>query len=540
MNAPVLRRPARMRLVLLEGLERQRRDYVATALGLTVFAVWERMGPGQVGYPAAFFAFLAAGVLPALPHERPPVWDAAMPVDRARHALVRLVCGVVWAAFILAVVTGLYTVFFADPEYPGWHPLTLFAMGLTGHLLVSAAFLSALHPAITLGLAVLVGVQLLGRSIVHPAELRQMGVWEVLARTALPVGLAASAAYAATRFPARAHAAPSAPPHPRTVAGLRPQRFPRLGALERAPAGALPIRRRGPGRRPGTWTVFRRHFALLVRVAIVPALTLLIFAWMLLNAVVSPPSQPGASKTVLYFVESLGLRWACVWIALSWTVLVWLREHGAQRRWNDTLPVGTGKRRVLHAAAGAVWLLCFVLVAVAAPVAAAAAAGTLASPADVPTWLWLGLPCRTLVLYAAATLVLFGTRLVFQAAPSVVPYLVPDRVLTVLPAHLREPFALLAMVFALATVPTIFFLLGTGHLENLATAMAGEDNPRLWSQKASALWLVPYAAAAAGAIFLNDWIHQRNRLPTVRELRRFFQGRAGETTPSGVAGSRLR
>ncbi|HEU4885484.1 MAG TPA: hypothetical protein VFT45_24775, partial [Longimicrobium sp.] len=265
--------------------------------------------------------------------------------------------------------------------------------------------------------------------------------------------------------------------------------------------------------------VFRQHFALLCRFAIVPALTLLVLAVILTLTALT--AEEGEARTVLYFVESTGLRWWCVWIALSWTLLVWMREHGAQRRWNDALPVGTGKRRVLHAAAGAAWLLIFLAVVVAAPLGASAAAGTLASPDDVPASLWLGLPCRTMTLYLAATLVFFGTRLALQVSPSVAYVLVGLRVDRVV------PLMIVLMTIGMIGVPYLVFTRGIGLLESQAYAVGDGSG----SNAASALWLMPYAAATALAIALNDWLHRLDRLPTVPEVRGVLHGWAG-TRPS--------
>ncbi|HEX5871442.1 MAG TPA: hypothetical protein VFY65_13535 [Longimicrobium sp.] len=493
MSTPVLRATARLRPVLLEGL-RQRGDYLGTTVGLILFAVWQRTGPGQVDYMVTFFGFLLAGLLPALPHERPPVWDAAMPVDRAGYALVRLICGVVRAAFMLAVVTGLYVALFADPEHPGWYPLALFAWGLAAHLVISATFLSAIHPAVPLVcLGVLVGVQVQPGSSVDPAELRLMGVWEVLARTALPLGLAGAAAYVATRFPAGS-------PRPAGPT-IRHSRTPRdsAGTIPGGPAplpsrpARPPVRRSGLARPSAAPTVFGRHLVILRRFTIVLALTLLVFAWLVLMDLLTGPYEAEESQTVRYFAESMGLRYWCGFIVVSWTVLVWLGERGPQRRWNDALPVGTAKRRILHAAAGAAWLLLFLLIVVAVHIGAAAAAGTLPSPAAVPTWLWLGLPVRMLTLYFAATFVLFGIRMAWDVFPLAALFLV------------SPGFALVA-----------------NH-----AAGGGNADPVGWGYGISMLWLGLYAAAAAMLIALNDWFHRLDRLPSVREVRGFLHEWAG-------------
>lgn len=521
MSAPTLHPTARVRPVLLEYLERQRGDYLAMGVGVTIFAVYQRVGSSEVDYRAAICGFLLAGLLPALPHERPPAWDAAMPVAPYRFALVRLVSGVVQAAFILAVVTGLYAVLFAHPNHPGWYPLALFAWGLTGHLLISAAFLGAIHPAVAVPCLGVAGVYLLSGSGMDPAELRQIGVWEVLARTALPLGLAGGAAYVATRFPARAPE--PARPATRSAPELATPAAQSARAPRRSPAGAPSIRsaprlvRRGAHRPSHAAIVFWRHFALLHRVAILPALALLVFVLVTTTEPILDVNQGREGPTFRSFVESTALGEWCAGIALSWTVLVWLHEHGAQRKWNNTLPVGTAKRRVLHAAAGAAWLLFFLTFLVAAPVGRAVAAGMLASPADAPVWLWFGIPCRTLTLYLVATLVLFGTRVAYRIGPLVTYVLVALKVDRVV------PLMIILMAIGIVAVPYASFVLGIDLLDSLARNVERDAG----RSAASALWLVLYAVSAAGAVALNDWIHHRDRLPTLREVRGFFHGWAG-------------
>ncbi len=540
MSVPALRPAARMRPVLLECLERQRGDYWGTALGLAIFAGWLRVGLGQDDYVTGVFLCALAGLIPALPHERRPVWDAAMPVDPARYALVHVVCGIVHAAILLAVAAGLHAALFADPGHPGWYPLALFAWGLTWHLLVSAAFLLPRHPAVSpVRLVVLLGAGvpvLLKAAVVDPAEFLAMPVLEVLARTALPLGFASAAAYLVLRFPARVPdpadpADPAAPGSPASRRVLVPSgpAAPGAPASNGDPARARVdrpapplVRLAGPARPAATVTVFRRHFALLGRLAIVPALTLLLLVLGVLILVAQGPDDSGEAGTVRYFVESAGLGDWCAWLAFSWTALVWLGERSTRRRWNDALPMGTAKRRILHLAAGAAWLLLFAAVAVAAPLGAAVAAGTLRSPADVPMWIWLGIPCRTLVLYLAATFVFFVTHVALRASPGVAAYVivrVPDRT--------PLPLVLAGMALGIVALPYMVFMLGVDFLESRELVAARDTG----SDAASALWLALSGAAAAGVIALSDRIHQLDRLPTLQEVRGFLHGRA--RSPSG-------
>jgi hypothetical protein len=526
-SARALHPTARMRPVLLERLARQRGAHGWGALVLAGMAVYLRVKSDGVPDQVIIAGVMLVGfVLASAAHEQRPAWDTALPVDPARYALVRLVCGVVWAAFILAVLSGLCAALFKGPEQPAWYPLALFAWGLTCHLLGSVVFLRFMQPAAILACLGALGAVVLPGSSVNPAELRRVGVWAVLAWTALPLALAGAAAYAATRFYGHA----PQPADPTVPLPRAPQRdaVPAIPDRSAAPAErpARPgVRRGGLHRPPGTRTVFWRHFALLRPFTVLPAATLMLFV-VILGVIMAVAREEGEAATVLYLVESTGLRWWGVWLALSWTVLVWLREHGAQRRWNDTLPVGTGERRVLHAAAGAAWLLLFLAVLVIAPLGAAVAAGTLASPTDVPASLWLGLPCRALTLYLAATLVFFGTRLAAQISPSVAHVLVALKVDRVV------PLMIILMSIGIIAVPYGVYLLGVNLLETQAR-VAGQD---AGSGAAAALWLVLYAAATAATIALNDWIHHRDRLPSIREVRGFLHGWAGTRPGASLRG----
>jgi hypothetical protein len=541
-SAPALHPTPRMRPVLLDRLERQRGAHCWAALVLAGLAVYLRVDSVQVTYSAALFCVVVGGFfLPDLQEIAPgdqPVWDAALPVEPSRYALVRLGCGVAGAAFLLAVVIALYAALFGDPAHPGWYPLTLFAAGLTVYLGMSAVLLARDQASSIIYVVVMPTLYYVTLPIpvllLDPVEIERMAVLEVLARAALPLGLAGAAAYAAARFQARA----PAPAGPAPRGSLAPRRDPARALPDwpapcpvlPAPCPVLPapipnrpaprpIRRGGPARPPSALTVFRQHFALLRRFAALPALTLLVLALVVLVQLSTEPPWAREGQTVRYFVESAGLGEWCAWLAGSWAVLVWLGERGARRRWNDARPVGTAKRRILHAAAGAAWLLLFLTVVVAAPLGGALAAGTLHSPADVPTSLWLGLPCRALVLYLTATFVFFGMHVALYGSF----YLVPKVLLPMLPA--RTPFGLKAivMVVGMIGVPYLCFTRGIGLLESQWRIVTGDAG----SDAAAALWLVLSAAAAAGAVALSDWIHHLDRFPTAREARDVFHGWTG-------------
>jgi hypothetical protein len=547
-SAPALHPTARLRPVLLERLERLRGAHCLAALLLVVFVVWLRVDSAEVTWSAAVICALLGGFLMAAQHEDQPVWDAALPVDPAGYARVRLVCGVAGSAFLLALAAGLYAALFADQEHPRWYPLALFAWGLTSYLLTSAAHQGT--GALVYPMLCLLPVPLLLACFEEPVELGRMGATAVLARTALLLGLAGATAYVAACFPARAPqvAAPAArlpratwrnpvralparpaapaehPARPLVVPAERPAQG---GGHGPAAAGHARLpgrvqRRAGPARPSATVAVFRRHFALLRRVAVLPVATLLFVTVLVLMHLVAGPGEAGEDRTVRYFVESAGLREACVWLALSWAVLVWLGERGARRQWNDTLPVATAKRRMVHAGAGAAWLLLFLAVVVTVALAGAAAAGTLASPARIPAWLWLELPTRALTLYLAATLILFGARPTWEFSSSLVPYMVVK-----MPDRLIMPMGLITTGIGVVAIPLWLLRRAMDLLTHLALSLAGDAGPGGWSYGAAVLWLVLYAAAAWVAIALEDWIHQSGRLPTVREMRDLVRGWAG-------------
>ncbi|HEX6368042.1 MAG TPA: hypothetical protein VF006_03855 [Longimicrobium sp.] len=527
-----------MRPVLLERVQRQWVGHCCGALALVAFAVYLLLSSSEVSYSGTLVCVLLCGVfLPGLQEIGPGdrVWDAALPVDPARYARVRLVCGVAGAAFLLAVGVGLYAVLFRSPEHPGWYSPALFCWGLTCYLLASAALLSPLIGVVAYPGLFFLGVVLVMVAREEAAEFRPMGVLEVLARTALPLAVAGATAYVAARFPVRTEPAlpeargPTGSASPARASGIRcaaagssiPRREP-ARALPARPA-PLRVRRGGLARPPAALKVFRRQMRVLLRFTILPALTVFVFAWIVLMQLLAGPDQAGESQTVGYFVEFLGFRYACAFIALSWAVVVWLAERGAERRWNDTLPVDTAKRRILHVVAGTAWLLLVLQVAVVAPLVAAVAAGTLSSAADVPAWLWVGIPCRTLTLYLGCIFVLFTARPAVEASSALVPFIITRD----LPGFLAWPIAFIAIVTGILAIPYGLMILSIHLLGTLTLALAGDTSPDGWNHATSALWLVLFAAAAAGAIALEDRLHQRDRLPTLQEVRGFFHRWAG-------------
>lgn len=538
MSAPALHPTACIRPVLMERLKRRSWGYLWAALVMVGMIVHLRVTAVEVTYSAAVAAVMLVGsLLASAAHERRPIWDATLPMDPARYALVRLLCGVAGAASLLLVLVGLYAALFGDPGHPGWYPLALIAWGLTAHLLASALFLTA---GIPIGLLVLlvvcaIAAVLLPASLEQPEELGRMAVAAVLARTALLLGLAAALAYAVACFtrrapeqsartprwnPAAARASRAAPLPPR----LAPPPV-RPAPLPYRPAGP-PVRRARLAPPSAALIVFRRHFALLLRFAMLAAPFLGVLILFTLYEPILDVNQGGKGPTVRWFVSATQLGDWCAGIAIAWSVLVWVAEYGARRRWNDTLPVGTAKRRILHATAGAAWLLLFLTVVVAATLGRLVEAGMLASAAESPAWLWLWLPVRTLTLYLATTLVFFGPRLALKVSPIVV------YVLTALRVDRVAPLMIVMMTIGIVGVPYGSLVLGIDLLESQAGVVAGHAG----SEAVSMLWLVLYAAAAAMAVVLEDWIHRLGRLPTVPELRSVLHGWAGTRPAAPLQG----
>ncbi|MET0396161.1 MAG: hypothetical protein ABW277_05025, partial [Longimicrobiaceae bacterium] len=75
-------------------------------------------------------------------------WDPepALPLAGVRHDLVRVACGLAWAAATLVLPAALWSFGAWTSSYPGWYPLLMVAAGLGYYLLGSAVWLRAAHP----------------------------------------------------------------------------------------------------------------------------------------------------------------------------------------------------------------------------------------------------------------------------------------------------------------------------------------------------------------------------------------------------------
>lgn len=499
---PALRAPARTGAVARRYLRMLKYDNVVWGLVLGMLLQWggeDGVAFGGVAGHLPLLFFLPLGQWSVA--EGRALLDAAMPLGRVRHELVRVACGAAWASVTLvAALAVAYLLSRFDPgfpvpvdstqlvQYPGWYPLALFAAGLAWYLAGAAVLLRAERPgrvlvllAVLFPLAVALlpagtpeGVMLVLR---EPAELAGMGTAEWLGGALLPVAAACAVVLAAVcldlprlRMPAR------------TAARLR-------GALPRR-APRVPTRRPGPRRPPSAAVVAWRHAALLRHRMAWPLFVSLAVGWATARAALDAgPDGPGPALPGWYLT-----------VAFFWPVLVWMDERGPVREQHDALPVGTTLRRVLHAGAGAAWLLLVLLPPAAGRLAGALAAGALASPADVPAQLWAGVPYGVLAFY------LIGT------------------VVTVLSEHpVRNGILVLPVVLVATTL--------VGYLSPLTAPF--RDPPRQsWDAAGAMSWLALIAAAALAALALAVRRDRDGRFPTAGEVRSSFRAPSWTHLPS--------
>ncbi len=514
MSAPALRAPARTWAAARAYLGLLAHGWTILGLLLSVLYTaptdreWlERFADGPFGHLRALALLMF--FFPLL-HWRGRggrrVPDPAMPLGTMRHELVRLACGTAWAAATFGIATAIHTwrvaaLYPEDPRtlggYPHWYPFSLFAAGITVYLLGSAVLLRSERPGrVILFFAVLIGLVLPSGALARlltafrdADDLARLGTPEWLGGTVLSLGLACAVVYAAVRLDLPRGRAPAG------AAGRIGDAM-RRGLRRAVPSGPArpPVGRAGFRRPPSTLAVARRHLALLGRRMAWPMVLALLFAWGAARA------EMEAGRTVPRFADfTRGDQYRLLaLVSLCWPVFVWMDERRVLSEQDEALPVGAAKRRMLHAGAGAAWLLLAVLLLVAGQLAGAAAAGTLASPADVPPWLWPGLPCAVLTLY------LFGT---------VGAILLEGPVVSVFVSYL-------VMLFG-------SFLWGDGALSPRRVLGAfWLDDPREWGYPAALFWLALCAAAATGAIALSAWADRNRRWPGLGDVRRLLRSRA--------------
>lgn len=500
---PTLRAPARWRqairaeLVVLAGTRPLRWLWLIAAMAL--FASGDTF-PDRYSPP-----FEDVWTLAVLMFFLPLVWQgerhrqtSVLPIGELAREVLRLACGAVYAAVILALSIAAYTVvlvrmtgratldgaggWYAQGTvggFPAWYPVALFAVGMAHYLLGSAVMLHSERPERTLPAAFLAGQIMMG--VLDIGWVTTELVWEyaeaevhgtMRGRTSLTPTLALVRLGLAVAVMALAIAAAHARrrvrwslPNP-----LRAWELARR-AHTRPPAGALQV----PRMRASLVMVAVRQFVVLAPRMALPLLTAGFFAWRRWN------TETQAAGDAPVFVSG-HTPFGEIWLVLFlFPVLVWLNEHRTEA-WDDARPAGAMSWRVLHAAAGMVWLQILMLVLLTGATGGAMAAGTLRSPAELPAYLWLGLPAATLLLYCAGTVVI----------------VLADRPLIA---------GIIGMQLFMGVLVILELALGDGGDRELigftpsrVLAPAGWTGSENWSAGLALLWTPVFVAAALGAI----------------------------------------
>lgn len=328
--------------------------------------------------------------------------EPALPLGGVRHDLVRVACGLAWAAATLVLPAMLWGLGARLSLYPWWYPLLMVAAGLGYYLLGSAIWLRTVRPGRVLVILLLLVPALwealgLGPNVwtvvyASREELRGVGAaqWIVSAAAWLGTGCAAVGLAA--------------------VAGRRGGHAER-GTARAAWSASLPARRgamrRGPRPAPGlpprpasALTALREQASLMRhRMAWPTVITLLVT---LTDARAEMRLPPDAQAPI--FLQGASSLVGLGVVAFLWPLLVWMDEHGAGREHEAALPVGVVTRRLARVAAGGAGLAALCLIVMAGPAAGAWIAGTLPSPAAIPARVWAGIPIAALMLYLAGSI----------------------------------------------------------------------------------------------------------------------------------------
>jgi hypothetical protein len=322
--------------------------------------------------------------------------EQAMPVDGVRYDLLRMACGAAGAVFTLGLATGLNLVnmgwwYTQNGGYPGSYPVALIAAGTAFYLLGAAIVLRAERPGRVLLAAWLPAVLAF--------QLSGGGSWGSTVTYAPDGRVTSHAAYAsltlgtALLWLAAGIVAVAASAILRSRGGGRWMRMPsfasgRVPRAEPRPAEALErIRRPAPAR-----VVVMRQLAVQApRMAVPLLMAVLLAAW-------AGWRETGGSGT---FLSGRAPLLPFVYAAFFWPVLVWMDERRGD--WDEQFPVDPFTRRLLHAAAGLVWLQAAVLIVIAGCIGGALAEGTLQSLAQVPAWALPGVPLAVVALYCVGT-----------------------------------------------------------------------------------------------------------------------------------------
>lgn len=389
MSAAELHAPARAGSVLWHYLRLFGRHQTVVPMVVTFFVgmLAEMNSEGFEGFAASVPLMALLPLVQWGASTRRGELDAAMPLGRARHDLLWVAAGAVWAVAAmvppLAVVTALWTVGpHARPlAAVAWYPPVILGAGLACYLVGVAVwlrghsrpgpmlcvfFVLAIMPEVLLGSRWPRLERLLAlRDAPAPGE----GVALLLAAwlaAAAAAALACLVVVGTHRWGPRFRAGRAARPRRRLVrepvaAGV-PRRPTRLHSVIRGELRLL----RGP-------TLAAAAIVVVATLWMVPALSS-----------VSSPDVPA--------------MWAfpVIFTAVAWPMVVWLRGRGPWHRGLDPVPVSALAMRLARVAAGAVCLELVLLAAVAAHVAGAG--GGLR-----PAGQYAGVGCVMLLLYLAAS-----------------------------------------------------------------------------------------------------------------------------------------
>jgi hypothetical protein len=328
--------------------------------------------------------------------------DQGMPVGAMGYELVRVACGALAAAFTMALATGVHTwnmrqVFDAPGVlrgFPASYPLALTLTGVAYYLFGSALMLRARRPGRMLVAGFAIGITVM---IVTRVGLEQTGMHLDYAPDGSPtVSFRTSLTLAGALLWLAGGIA---------AVGLsawlgRREGTAAAGRWFRPRASALPVRS-APAQVPApdvlrnpadARVVAVRQLAVQAPRMMVPlGMAVLLGAWSAWRETLGGGTFLSGGMPLMPFV----------YVAFFWPLLVWMDERRGD--WDGMLPVDALTRRLLHAAAGLVWLQAAVLIVLAGCIGGALAEGTLQSLAQVPAWVLPGVPLAVLALYLLGT-----------------------------------------------------------------------------------------------------------------------------------------
>lgn len=349
-------------------------------------------GANSIGFEGLASALWLMALLPVLhwgPAGGASPLDQAMPVDRARHDLVRTACGAAWAAAALAAAIGpvsllLYASHHGRPTAGfWWYPPLLVAVGVAYYVVGAAAWLrkgsfvalycavlaAATVPLVTPGLERMERLLSLRDAPAPGQPLRWMG------GAVLALAAAAGAAWLAAILPREL---------PRAAATIALRlRAARFAAALRRPA---PLRRAaGAPRRPARFRVALWREVVLLRPLQSAAVVLLLAGWLALTG------GGGRRGNALFAIAVI--------LPLFWPMVVWRAGTSPHLPRVEPLPAADVARQMARLAAGAGVLLLTLL-----PVLAVGAIGWAGAPASQPVEEWPAYLSSALLLYLMASL----------------------------------------------------------------------------------------------------------------------------------------